>query len=407
MPEWYQYRFFVGNEKENKFFYLDMRPEVKTASNGKKYPRKSILRWGPSRCFYEEHLYTTRFLGWESTEIEEKFFGKLDTNGKNAVEYFSEFEHPSVDQNAFHNFLLFMSVQKIRTPKGLSYLALFTKATNKNQLLQRMQEFQMMHCALWTECVWSIVDASQSNTKFILSDNPVTVYNQGCFPASPWCRGNNDPGIWLNGTQTIFPLSINKALILTNLSWARNPYGNPLKERPHSQLFRPAMFKFTDIQTDRFLSEEDVLIINHIIKVRASRYIAAAKKEWLYPEKSLKNIRWDKIGKSHSLMPDPRSMSFSSEIFIGYNDKKSDCFDEYGRKPWQDDYKDKERSEYEWDTFHAFQGEYARLFGPERRGISFGFGDKDRSVDSDEYHAYHLSLEQRCKERIRGLKRKK
>jgi hypothetical protein len=92
VPQWYQYRFFEGSEKEKKFFYLDMKPEVITASNGKEYPRNSILGWGPPSCFFEDHLYTTRFLGWESTEIEEKFFGKIDTEGKRSVEYFSEFE---------------------------------------------------------------------------------------------------------------------------------------------------------------------------------------------------------------------------------------------------------------------------------------------------------------------------
>lgn len=407
VPEWYQYRFFDGSEKEKKFFYLDMKPDVRVASNGKRYTRKSILRWGPPSCFYEDHLYTTRFLDWESTEIEEKFFGKIDSNGQKAVEYFSDFEHPSVDHEAFNTFLPFMSVQKIRTPKGLAYLSQFTRSSSKNQLLMDMQQFQNMHCALWTECVWSIVDAANSTTKFIISDNPVTVYNQACSPGSSWCGWSNDPGIWLNGTYTIYPLSFNKAIILTNLSWVRNPYGNPLKERPHSTLFRPAMFNFTDIQTGRMLSEDEVITINYILKSRASRYIAATKEEWMYPEKRIKKLRWDKIGKSHALMPDPRSVTFSSGIIIGYDDKRADFFDEYGRKPWHKDYNDKERSEYEWETFHAFQGEYARLFGPKRRGTSFEFGSKTNDVDSDDYHKYHLSLEQRCKTKMRQWKRRK
>ncbi len=393
VPEWYQYRFFDGNEKEKKFFYLDMKPDIRVAPNGKRYSRKSILRWGPPSCFYEDHLYTTRFLNWESTEIEEKFFGKIDSSGQKAVEYFSDFEHPSVDHEAFSTFLPFMSVQKIRTPKGLAYLSQFTRSSSKNKLLMEMQTFQNMHCALWTECVWSIVNAANSTTKFIISDNPVTVYNQACFPGSSWCIGSNDPGIWLNGTYTIYPLSFNKAVILTNLSWVRNPYGNPLKKRPHPNLFRSAMFKFTDIQTGRMLSDDDVTTINYILKSRASRYIAATKEEWLYPEKRINKLRWDKIGKSYALMPDPRSMTFSSEIIIGYDDKRADFFDEYGRKPWHRDYNDKERSEYEWVTFHAFQGEYARLFGPKRRGTSFEFGSKTNDVDSDDYHKYHLSLE--------------
>ena len=384
-----------------------MKPGFKTSSNGKKYPRKSILKWGPPKCFYEDHLYTTRFLGWDSTEIEEKFFGKLDTDGNKALDYFLEFEHPSVDKEAFNNFLLFMSVQKIRTPKGLSNLSSISEAKNKNQLLINMKILHKMHCALWTECVWSIVDASKSDTKFIISDNPVTVYNPSCFPLSAGCRGNKDPGIWLNGTQTIFPLSLNKALILTNLSWVRNPHGNPLKKRPHSQMFRPAMFKFTDIQTGRMLSEIDVITINYIMKKRARRYLAAAKKEWLYPEKVIKNNHWDKIGRSYLLMPDPRSIPFSSEIIIGYDDKRADAFDEYGRKPWHDEYMDKERFNYEWETFHAFQGEYARLFGPKRRGLAFEFGRLGNDIDSDDVHSCHLNMEQRCKENIKLWNRKK
>ena len=408
MPRWYQYRFFEGDEAEKKFYYLDLKPETVTLQNGKKYKRKSLLRWGPPKCFFEDDLYTTRFRDWESTEIEQRFFGKIDTDGNEAVEYFSNFDHPSVNTGAFNALLAYMSVQKLRTPKGLSYLASIAKQADKNRLLFTMQEIHRMHGALWTECTWSIVDASQSETKFIISDHPVTVYNQGCFPRSEWCRGANDPDIWFNGTHTIFPLSINKALLLTNLSWVRNPYGNPLKERPHPELFRLAMFNFTSIQTDRVLSEEEVVTVNYIVKQRAYRYIAAAKEEWLYPEAKYTFRRWDEIGHSYTLMPDPRSVTFSSEIFIGYKNGRSEALDEYGRRPWHEDYKDKTRHDYEWKTFHAFQGEYARLFGPKRRGLTFEFCKKGKIEDDADYHAYHLSLEQKFKPYIkRYIKRKR
>lgn len=375
--------------------------------NGKKYARKSLLRWGPPKCFYEDDLYTTNFFQWKSTEIEQKFFGKIDSLGQMAVEYFNDFKHPSVNPNAFNALLPYMSVQKFRTPKGLAFLSSITDRRDKNFVLFKMQEFHRMHCALWTECVWSIVDASLSDTKFIISDHPVTVYNQDCFPGSKWCRAANDPGIWFDGTYTIFPLSIDKALLLTNLSWVRNPYGSPTKERPHANLFRSAMFNFTTIQTGRKLEEYEVIAINHIIKKRAHRYIAAAKEEWLYPEAKLNFGRWDKIGTSYMLMPDPRSMVFSSEILIGYKNNQSDAFDEYGRKPWHKDYMDKERHEYEWNAFHAFQGEFARLFGPKRRGQGYEFGKIDRSEDDSDYHAYHLSLEARHKAKIYRKTRKK
>ncbi|MCG7852852.1 MAG: DUF4238 domain-containing protein [Methanosarcinaceae archaeon] len=400
VPKWYQYLFLPDDIREKKFFYLDLTPD--TIINGKtRYKRKALLRRGPPTCFYEQDLYITKFGERESTEIEEKFFGKVDNFARASVEYWSNFKHPSYDEESFRNLLLYMSTQKLRTPKGLKDFANLVKLSDKNAVLIKLQELQQLFCALWTECIWSIVDASQSETKFIISDHPVTVYNQGCFPRSKWCIGANDPGIWLNGTQTIFPLSINRALLLTNLSWVRNPYGNPLKERPHPNLLRPAMFNFTDIQTGRILSEEEVVVLNYIIKERAYRYIAAANEEWLYPEEKFHFKHWGEIGSSHVLMPDPRSVTFSSEIFVGYDSGKSEAFDEYGRRPWHRDYNDKMRQDYEWNTFHAFQGEYARLFGPKRRGVTFEFGDKDKSEDSADFHAYHLGLEQKLKPLIK------
>jgi hypothetical protein len=410
VPKWYQYLFLPDDVREKKFFYLDLTPDTVNIDK-KRYKRKALLRWGPSKCFYEQDLYTTKFGEWESTEIEEKFFGKVDNFARAAVEYWSNFEHPSVDNRSFQNLLLYMSIQKLRTPKGLQYLANLVKLSDKNSVLFKLQELQQLFCAMWTECVWSIVDASQSETKFIISDHPVTVYNQGCFPRSQWCQGANDPDIWFNGTHTIFPLNINKALLLTNLSWVRNPYANPLKERPHSVLFRTAMFNFISIQTGRMLSQTEVTTINYIIKKRAYRYIAAAKGEWLYPEYEVAFDRWDEIGRSYMLMPDPRSVAFSSEMYIGYNNGRSDAFDEYGRRPWHKDYNDKKHRDYEWITFHAFQGEYARLFGPKRRGLTFEFGKKDEIEDNANFHAYNLSLEKKYKPKIkryvkRNLRRK-
>ena len=69
-------------------------------------------------------------------------------------------------------------------------------------------------------------------------------FNQACYPGSVWCSGFKDPHILMNGTQTIFPLNSNKALIFTNLSWVRNPHGKPLEKRPHPNPWRPAIFLF-------------------------------------------------------------------------------------------------------------------------------------------------------------------
>lgn len=395
VPIWFQERFIPSTSRERKYYYLDKKPET-LVSNGHRYTRNEILRWGPPKCFCEYDLYTTEFGSWISTEIEEKFFGPLDATAREALDYFASFAHPSADGELFQRLMLYMSIQKLRTPKGLRILSELTRQTDKNRILRQLQLLQQIYCAIWTECVWSIADASDANVGLLVSDHPVTVYNQGCFPASRWCGEYRDPEILLSGTHTLFPLSIDKLLILTNLSWVRHPYGSPIKERPHPDPFRQAMFNFTQIQTGRKLTSDEVHEINLIIKQRAYRYVAAAQKDWLYPERFVKK-RWDHFGKSYLLMPDPRSVSFSGEIIIGYKDDRADFFDAYGRKPWHRDYDDKAQHDREWETFHAFQGEFARLFGPKRRGLSYDFGRLDNSEDSEDYHRYHLSLEQKHK----------
>jgi hypothetical protein len=306
-----------------------------------------------------------------------------------------------VDRDAFNSMVLYMSIQKLRTPKGLAYLEDVSNLRDKNLVLIVMQNIQHMFCALWTECIWSIADASQSQTKFIISDHPVTVYNKECFPLSKWCVGFKDPDIRLSGTHTIFPLSLSKLLILTNLSWVRNPYMDPLKPRPNPTLFRPAIFKFTDIQTGRMLDDLEVNEINFIIKKRAFRYIAAAEEEWLYPEKELITQHWDRLGKGYLLMPEPRAVPFSSEIVFGFDDgRMADWTDAYGRKPWQKGYDDKAALEIEWITSNAFKSEFARIFGPKHRGQIFEFMRLDKDEDSPEYYANLLRQEQEWKRRI-------
>jgi hypothetical protein len=383
-----------------------MMPD-RVTKNGRTYTRRALLRWGPKRCFVEEDLYTTRFGHWESTEIEEKFFGEIDRKGKEAVEYFASFAHPSVDGEAFEALLQFMAAQKIRTPKGLDYLANISGIGDRNEVLIAMQSLYRMFCAIWTECVWLIADAADSPTKLLLTDHPVVVYNRGVFPDSSEFRREGDPPVWLSGTHTLFPLDYEKILILTNLSWVRNPYGNPKRTRPNPELFRSAMFDFTAIQTHRSLTEDEVIRINYIMKRRAHRFIAAERKEWLYPEVRLGRQRWDKLTEPHLLMPDPRGVSFTSGIYMGWEDGRRAAFDEYGRRPGQPGYDPDARNDHEWDTFHAFKGEFARLMGPKRRGRAFNVARLDNEFDSPDYHSYHLRLESDCKGRMRQRKRRR
>jgi hypothetical protein len=94
-------------------------------------------------------------------------------------------------------------------------------------------------------------------------------------------------------------------------------------------------------------------------------------------------------------MPDPRSVIVSEEIMIGYNTGAAERFDAYGLRPGQRGFKDETRSAQEHRAHLAFQGEFARLFGPKRRGISGEFHGREKSEDNPDFHQWHLSLERK------------
>ncbi len=395
VPEWYQGRFLLPGQKQRELYYLDLQPRSFTDGIGVTRLLNPVRREPLSKCFCEADLYTTNLGSVESRIIETEFFGEIDRNGRRAVEYFSNFDHLRIDGDAFKDMMMYMSTQKLRTPKGLGWMAKQTGSTDKNRVLQGMLGIRQLHCAAWTECVWLIADASLSATKFIVSDHPVTVYNRVCGPRSQRCRGSNDPEIWLNGTHTIFPLSSEKILILTNLSWVRNPYQSETKLRPNPTQFRSAMFKFHDIQVLRHLSEQEVIDINYIIKRRAFRHIAAAKKEWLYPEEHVSTTKWNAFDNGYLLMPDPRLVHLGGQIFIGHSDGTSSAYDEYGRRPWQPGYTKSGVDQAEGRALYQFQGEFARLYGPKRRGRSFQSLSLEKECDDDEFHRYHLGLDKK------------
>lgn len=399
VPKWYQERFIPLGQSRRELYYLDLKPGTFKDPRGVSHPKKSIWRQGSKFCFVEKDLYTAKFGSEESTEIEQYFFGSIDDNGHRAVEYFSNFSHPSIDKYALRHLLMYMSTQKMRTPKGLNWLSNQARTTDRQRILETMLALRQLFCAIWTECVWQIADASKTETKFIISDHPVTVYNCRCGPRSQWCRNSNDPDIRFHGSHTIFPLALDKILILTNLSWVRNPYQSEIGFRPNPNPFRGAMFKFTEIQTLRYLNEQEVREINFIIKSRAFRYLAAAREEWLYPETHIAKSQWNVYGNGYLLMPDPRPINLGGEIMWGNNDGTVGSIDEYGRRPWQKDYGKECKTLEEAETLYRFKGEFARLFGPYRRGRTFNVMSLDNEKDDDKYHQYHLSLDRKSKKR--------
>jgi hypothetical protein len=295
VPEWYQWRFMLPGQ--NTYWYLDLRPDPILKDGKVIAHRRDLLPWGPRRRFAADDLYTTRWIAEENRDIEKFFFGRVDAEGKSAVEIYSDFQFDTPGlREGFQRLVGYMSVQKLRTPKGLGWLSGLRGGRGRNMRLMLLQQYQQLYCAMWSDCVWQIADATASPTKLIVSDHPVTVYNRGCFPGSQWCAGFNDPDIRWVGTHTYFPLSIDKILIMTNLSWVRNPYQEPRKEHPNQNFFHTTVFKLTDIQTYRSLSEQEVREINYITKMRALRYVAGAEQEWLYPERYLPTTHWRSSG---------------------------------------------------------------------------------------------------------------
>ncbi|MDR0533639.1 MAG: DUF4238 domain-containing protein [Verrucomicrobiales bacterium] len=403
VPKWYQKKFMLPGTHD--FFYLSLKPEIFSDPRGITHSKKVMKKLGSNMCFAQEDLYTTTISGIETTDIEKYFFGEIDSKGSSATKQLENFSHPpTISGTSLTDFLRYMSTQKLRTPKGLAFLSDQIGSTDKNRILQAMVNLRELHCAIWTECVWLIADASLSDTKFIISDHPVTIYNRECGPRSQWCRGSNDPEIWLQGSHTIFPLSINKILILTNLSWVRNPYQSALKERPNSQPFRHTIFRLLDIQILRHLKEEEVRQINFVIKSRAYRYIAAGKEEWLYPEKYVSKSDWNTFGHGYLFMPDPRPIHTGGELLWGYTDGRSGAMDEYGRLPFDPNFSIESKNHSDQTTLQWFQGEFAQLFGSFRRGRSYSLSQIDKEQDDTESHQYHLSLRKKSFKERRNTK---
>lgn len=399
VPEWLQKRFLFPGE--NTLCYLDLDPPVHRDGRGKLHRVPGLRHLAPSRCFAVSDLYTEFIGDVPRTEIERLFFGKVDDRGKAAVEAFSNY---SVGGSLDHHeaMLEYMGTQRFRTPRGLAWLAARAGRNDHSTLLDLMIGNRAMYFAIWSESVWQVVDATDSPTKFILSDSPVTLYNRHFGPRSDSCRGANDPDLRAAATHTIFPLDLEHLLVLTHLTWARNPYQNPGSFRPNPRLNRLGVFKAMDVQTGRSMAEAEVREVNFIIKSRSMRYLAAGKEEWLYPEQFVSKSNWSTFGDGYLLMPDPRLLSTGGTVYAmgrygGF------AADEYGRGPTHPDF---ESSESERVALYRFQGEFARLHGRKRRGRTrLTATGLSLAEDTDELHSYYLGQEERYKRAMRGSKR--
>lgn len=396
VPISYQRRFMLPGQ--GKYYRLDLTPDTIVTPHAK-YTRRAQHHWGPDSIFAEEDLYTTVWGAGGNTDIEQFFFGRLDDDASAALDYFTNFNHEDehYSEELFHTFMRYMSVQKLRTPKGIAAFGASAQTGDKNATLILLQEMRDMYCATWTECVWQIADASESATKLIISDHPVTSYNRACPHLSKYCTGANDPDIRLHATHTYFPLSLNKVLILTNLSWVRDPYQNEVRFRPNPGLFRETIFNFLDLQVGRKLNEAEVLQINLITKRRAYRYIAAANEERLYPERTVSTDHWKKFGGGYLLMPEPRNIHLGGEVTVGYRGGGGQSFSPYGHKRGQPGFKDEKREQREAKALYQFQAEWAMMHGAKYTSYNnFAGGLRE---DSESMMAHHKEVHERARRR--------
>jgi hypothetical protein len=194
---------------------------------------------------------------------------------------------------------------------------------------------------MWLEAVREIVSAEVSDVKFIITDHPVTIYHPERPPESANCAYPNDPDIALKGSQTLFPLGPNHCLVLTNLEYAKSPDRTDLFElRQNARHFGRTMVRVDKWIRTRKLTRTDVISINHILKSRARRFIAAAEEEWLNPEKVIVGD-WRSNGKI-LLPPNKELWHFGGEIYVGYKDGTSEYQDAFGRASRSHEYLQKD-----------------------------------------------------------------
>ena len=317
----------------------------------------------------------------------------VDQLGMKAVTEMAEFAGIGTlsGPDAFRNLPPYMGAQRFRTPRGLDEIRkIFTREDltpfaevyvstrrftlpaefyrmrkmqsqlahdDPNQVLSVLMSVFQAYSTMWTEGVWEIVHARQSKTKFIVSDNPVTLYCKSMFP-SDWLYPN-DCNLKQIGTRTLFPLALDSCLILTHLQLARNPKATPTMHRENARYYDQTVKHLGEIQFGRELEEDEVVRINYILKKRATRYIAAAEKEGQYPERHVSTTDWRLLDDDWFLLPNLWKISFTSEIVMG-GDGWAWAMDEYGRHPGDPQFKNKQQHETDWVRHEVSKRQWAK-----------------------------------------------
>jgi hypothetical protein len=326
VPQWHQRGFLEPGR--STLAYLDLAPPTKVLAGGRVIEERSLFDAPTKRCFFQTDLYSTFFGTQVNDEIERKLFGDIDARGSQAIRAFAGTDIAAWHEH-FGTFFEYIDIQKLRTPKGLAWLRAQYSALHQNELMMEMQGIRMLHTTIWTECVREVVSAQDAGVKFLLTDHPVTIYNHALPPEAPQCAFPHDPGIALKSSQTLFPMSRDQCLILTNLEYAENPSVPPLEKRTFARNFRQSMVRTDQMIRTRRLTDIEVSRINRVLKVRAQRHIAAGRREWLYPEQQASGS-WADLAAT-LLPPRDELWHFGGETYVGFEDGSVRYQDAYGR----------------------------------------------------------------------------
>jgi len=327
VPIWYQKQFISGGA--GRYLYLDLHPEEQSLPNGKTFLPKNPRNRPPKKCFVELDLYTTRFGPIRNDDVEKYLFGRIDNEGAKALRAFVESDQQGMHQN-FQTFFEYMDAQKLRTPKGLDWLHHAYGGLSQLDLMLELQYVRQMHCTMWFEAVREIVSAENSDVKFIVSDHPIVSYNAACPPDSKFCQYPNDPTIEFVGTQTVFPLSADYCLVLSNLEYAQQGGdADHLALRQNARRLGRTIARTDKMIRVRELDSGQVAKINRIIKDRSRQFIAAPQESWLHPEQ-VATDSWSDLG-DVLIPPKDELWSFGGETYFGFKDGTSGYQDAFGR----------------------------------------------------------------------------
>jgi hypothetical protein len=148
----------------------------------------------------------------------------------------------------------------------------------------------------------------------------------------------------------------------------RNLWATPTEFRENSRYYDQTMKHLGEIQFGRELEEDEVLRINYILKRRATRYVAAVEREWLFPERHV-STEWGGLDDDWFLLPHLWKVGFHTGIFAGNDRGSTFAADEHGRHPWERGYDDKQLREREWALHIRSQKEWARRRSGKARAL--------------------------------------